>query len=214
MQHITQTLSTCRQPSLDSLNAKGKGGFKTPLPRQLAADVFTRLTAQFGAKLLDHWAAIPGVREEWGQALVSLHPLEIDRGLRATQGRAFVPTLGEFMLLCRPALDPETAWHEAAAGMAARDRGDTGEWSHPAIYRAATAFAWELRASTHAAQRKAWAIRLQRELARGWGEVPPPALRLANTPVRTGPPPAHIREQIRAQLAIAGRHPKQPKATP
>jgi hypothetical protein len=199
---------------LDDRNAKGEGGFKTPLSKQIAAGVFARLTAQFGAKLLDHWAAVPGVRDEWGQALADLHPLEIDRGLRATQSRAFVPTLGEFMLLCRPALDPEAAWHEAAAGMAARDQGDVGEWSHPAVYRAATAFAWELRSSGYAAQRKAWAIRMQRELARGWGDVPPPTLRIANTPVRTGPPPGHIRALIRAQLASAGRYPKQSDATP
>ena len=212
MQHITQTLSTCKQPSSNNPAAKGEGGFKTPLPKQIAAGVFTRLTAQFGAKLLDHWAAAQGVRDEWGQALADLHPLEIDRGLRATQGRAFVPTLGEFMQLCRPALDPETAWHEAAAGMAARDRGNPGEWSHPAVYRAATAFAWELRASTYPAQRKAWALRLQREFARGWGDIPAPTPRIASTPVRTAPPPAHIRAQIQAQLARAGRHPKQPSA--
>lgn len=214
MQHISQTLSTCRPPSSDDLAAKGEGGFKTPLPLQIAASVFSRLTAQFGAKLLDYWASTPGVRDEWGRALADLHPLEIDRGLRATQARAFVPTLGEFMLLCRPALDPEAAWHEAFSGMAARDRGNAGEWSHPAIYRTAIAFAWELRVSSYPAQRKAWAHTLRRELARGWGEIPPPAPRIANTPVRTGPPPDHIRAHIRAQLASAGRCPKQPDAKP
>lgn len=214
MQHITQTLSTCKQPSSGSPSAKGEGGFKTPLPRQIAAGVFARLTAQFGAKLLDHWAAVPGVRDEWGQALADLHPLEIERGLRATQGRAFVPTLGEFVLLCRPALDPETAWHEAVAGMSVREYGHPGEWSHPAVYRAATGFAWELRTSSYPAQRKAWGLRLQREFARGWGEIPPPTLRITEAPVRTGPPPDHIRTQIRAQLASAGRFPKQPDAKP
>ena len=212
MQHISQTLSTCTQPSSDNPVAKPEGGFKTPLQSRIGADVFARLVAQFGAKLLDHWSAAPGAREEWGQALADFHPVEIERGLRATRARAFVPVLGEFLQLCRPALDPETAWHEAADGMREREAGRRGRWSHPAVYRAAQAMAWELRTSHHAAQRKRWALQLQREFAQGWGDpIPDPTQRIAQQELRRGPPPPEIRARFAAILAAA-RHsePAQP----
>lgn len=198
------------------LAAQGEGGLEPPFARQVAARVFARLTAQFGAKLLDYWAAAPGVRDEWARALAQLHPTEIDRGLRATSRRAFVPALGEFVQLCRPALDPETAWDEAAAGMAARERGGMGEWSHPAVYRAASRFSWELRCATYAAQRRRWAAALAREFDAGWGEpIPPPTLRIARQELRCGPPSAEVRARIAALLAdrrAPGVRPAPPRA--
>lgn len=220
MQHISQTLSTCTPPSSNSSNsaiAKPEGGFKTPLASRTGGEVFSRLAAQFGAKLLDHWAAVPGARDEWGQALADFHPVEIERGLRATRARAFVPTLGEFLQLCRPALDPETAWHEAAEGMREREAGRRGRWSHPAVYRAAQPMAWELRTSHHAAQRKRWALQLQREFAQGWGApIPEPTLRITQQELRRGPPPPEIRARLAAirAAARATHHPHAHTAQP
>ncbi len=209
MQHISQTLSTCTPPSLGNPVAKHEGGLKPPIANHVAtrigAEVFARLIAQFGAKLLDQWAAAPGARDEWGCALADFHPAEIERGLTACRSRVFVPVLGEFLQLCRPALDPEAAWHEAAAGMAARERGEQGAWTHPAIYRAAQQMQWELRTATHATQRKRWAAILARQLAAGWGDIPPPTLRITQQTLRTGPPPDRVRADIARILTSAGR---------
>lgn len=155
----------------------GSSSLNVPLPVAWVERLFVRLSAQFGAKMADLYAGVPpeAVKEEWGAALANLHVSEIQRGLQACQTRAFAPALGEFLRLCRPALDAELAWLEAQEGMKARGRGEAGEWTHPGVQRAAQDFQYELRTSNFHQHRKAWARALDRELRRGWGEdVEPP----------------------------------------
>lgn len=176
----------------------------TPLDAQQVGLVFQRLQAQLGAKLADLWHGVPPaqVKEEWADALGGFRGSEIKRGLDACQRRAFPPTLGEFTNLCRPALDPEIAWREATEGMRARVNGELGEWSHPAVYRAAAAMAYELRSKSFKEARKVWTVTLDREFARGWiRDVPDAPLRLQHikgTPVK---PSGAVLERINAILA-------------
>ncbi len=177
----------------------------TPLPKSAIEHLFERFTAQLGSKVADLWAGVPPehIHAEWGVALADFRPEEIDRGLRSCQTRQFAPTLGEFTRLCRPALDAEVAFLEAGAGLRARDTGEVGVWTHPAVFRAACTMSVEVRAGSWRESRKRWEWALARELEAGWRkDVPPPPLRIA-ADVRTGPPPKAIREAL-AKLRNGG----------
>lgn len=170
-----------------------------PIPREWIARVFQRLTAQLGAKVADLYAGVPQahVQAEWAAGLAGYHESEISRGVAACRERVFAPTLGEFLHLCRPALDPERAWLEAADGLRARDAGEVGQWSHPAVWRAATAMSVEVRGGEFRQHRTRWAYVLDQHLRAGWGEpVPPPQQRVGHKPLLRGP-----NEAERAALA-------------
>lgn len=169
------------------------------LPVEWIERLFGRLGAIFGAKLADGFAGVPlaDVKREWGEALAEFRPEEIRRGIEECRTRRWPPMLGEFLLLCRPALDPEQAWHEAVDGLRARDRGELGVWSHPAVWRAATSLSPEVRNGSYHTHRAAWAHALKRELRAGWGEdVPMPRPTLP-------PPPATPASPERVQDALA-----------
>jgi hypothetical protein len=112
-----------------------------PLPMSAVQELFKFLEAQFGKKVHDLFGDSDpeDLKNAWSSGLAGFRLRELQRGQEALRSRRFVPTMGEFVLMCRPALDPEYAWHEAQDGLRARDRGEPGEWSHPAVYRAAIA---------------------------------------------------------------------------
>jgi len=175
-----------------------------PLAESWVERVFIRLSAQLGAKMADLYNGISpsAVKKEWGEGLSGFEPDEIVRGLKTCQTRIFAPTLGEFLRLCRPALDPELAWLEAAEGVRARNAGQVGQWSHPAVYRAAVVMTFELSSSSFKQCQKTWAWRLEREFAAGWGEsVPPPALRIECESAKRAAPSAEQRQKIADLLA-------------
>ena len=177
--------------------------------------VFARLEAQLGVRMADMWreASKEAVLDEWASALSGFTKREVNRGLAACQRRAFAPTQSEFTRLCRPALDPEIAWLEAVEGLRQRNAGQMGEWSHPAVWRAACAMAHELSTQPFAKCRKVWEWRLEREFAKGWGKpVPPVARRIAQqAPERAAPSAAAL--EARAHMARA-RALLQAQATP
>lgn len=167
--------------------------------------VFVRLEAQLGTKVADLYtnANSDAVHNEWADALTGFTKREVNRGLSACQSRIFAPTLGEFLLLCRPALDPDIAWIEASEGLRSRAGGEIGDWSHPAVYRAAASMAYEIATTSYALCRKVWAWRLSKEFAKGWGEpVPPVAKRIVLAEVKTSPPNA---EQRKMMAELMGR---------
>lgn len=148
-------------------------------------DLFNRFKRQFGVKLADLFMGTEPekVHQEWAEGLAGYRGRELRRGLDAVRTRKFAPVLGEFLQMCRPALDPEYAWHEAQAGLQARDRGEVGEWSHPAVWRAASAMQYELRHGSFSSCRRRWEMTLNREFTAGWGdEVPQPAARINHAP--------------------------------
>lgn len=169
------------------------------LPVEWVERLFARLGAIFGTKLADSFAgiALADVKVEWSEALADFRPEEIRRGIAECRVRRWPPMLGEFLMLCRPALDPEQAWHEAADGLRARDRGELGAWSHPGVWRAATALSSEVRNGAFNTHRGAWTHRLKVELRAGWGEdVPMPRAMLQAPPAAPAAP-----ERVKAEVA-------------
>lgn len=188
-----------------SLTQKPGSSVDAPAPRRVVARVFERLTAQLGAKVADLYAGADqrAVQDEWGAGLAGFHMQEIARGVAACRERVFAPTLGEFLRLCRPALDPEYAWLEAGDCLRQRDAGLVGDWSHPAVWRAASAMSHEVRGGDWRAHRTRWAYTLRRELEKGWGEIPPPPpARIEHKPTLRGPT-AEEREAMARMCAIA-----------
>lgn len=174
-----------------------------PLPLAAMDDVFRSLRAQLGAKVADLYSGVPSadVHAEWAARLSGFRRHELARGIDACSNRRFAPTLGEFKQLCRPALDPEVAWLEASAGLRARSLGEKGVWTHPAVFRAASAMAHEVRTRSFNDCRRRWEFELNRAFADGWGEkIPEPTAQIEHT-VRVGPPPLGIRAHIASILA-------------
>lgn len=164
--------------------------------------VFDRLAGQLGNKMADLYSGVKPelVQAEWAQGLAGFSGDEIAAGLNACQSRKFAPNLGEFLQLCRPALDPEIAWHEADAGLLARRQGGMGQWSHPAVYRAAQVMRDALRQGSFKAHRNRWEHVLRTEFAKGWGvEVAAPPTAIAHDPTFSPMP-----DSVRAMLAKAG----------
>jgi hypothetical protein len=167
--------------------------------------LFDRLKGQLGSKIDDLYAtAKPAVvQREWAMGLFDFCAEEIERGLAACRGRRFAPTLGEFANCCRPSLDAEVAWTEAEEGLKARRQGEHGEWSHPAVYRAARVMSETLRLGNYRANRNRWEHVLRTEFAKGFVEpVPPVPVPIVNNPTLS-PMPARIREQlVRAGILV------------
>lgn len=178
------------------------GKTRNQLPTRLISDLFDRIHAILGDRFFDFYkGADPDVfRDEWGASLADFKPIELERGLVQMSRQKFVPTLGEFSQWCRPALDPEYAFHEAHACLMQRDKGLRGDWSHPAVWRAACALSMEVRQQDYAKVRTRWKLTLEREMAGGWGEaIPEPSLRL-NDSRKTRPPTDEERRKIRKML--------------
>lgn len=177
------------------------------LPSRILDRIFQRLAGQFGAKLAQLYGGVPPetVHDEWAIGLAGFQATELDRGLRLCSERAFAPTLGEFKRACRPALDPEFAFVEAGFGLRDRDAGKVGDWSHPAVYRAACAMSAEVRSGDWSKARARWTSLLRRELEAGWGEVPPVPARINDDRRPTSGIPKQTRADIQRILGTSAR---------
>jgi len=168
--------------------------------------VFDHMLFSFGKKFTDMWAAafkakeldhggdgFGGLRAMWALKLAHLSPQEIKRGVDALSRQQYCPTLPEFIGLCRPPIDPLAAYYEAVEGVTARERGETGEWSHPAIFWATVAVgAHDLKGSTYSHIRQRWETALQAEIDKGaWADIPKPMIAL----------PAPSRRELDKQVA-------------
>lgn len=174
----------------------------SPVPTHWVADLFERLTAILGSSMANVYAAADPrrVQAEWCEALASFSAEEVKRGLAAVRTRRFAPNLPEFLHLCRPALDPETAWIEAEQGMRSHVAGERFAWSHPAVYWAGRDMSFELRTSTFAQCRKRWEAVLSAEFAKGaWAAPADPTHR------RIGMQDAHHSDAVSAQRAADAR---------
>lgn len=81
--------------------------------------------------------AIQNWRETWSDAFneEGITPSEIKSALsNCRKMYEWPPSLTEFIKACRPVIDPSVAYHEAVAGVQARERGELGKWSCPAVY--------------------------------------------------------------------------------
>jgi len=101
--------------------------------------IVVHLQTTYGRKFGQQWegVSIDAFKATWARALADLTAQEIEVGLAACMLRPWPPTLPEFMLLCRPWMEPEIAFQQAVKGLMARQQGKRGYWAHPAIYWAA-----------------------------------------------------------------------------
>lgn len=149
----------------------------------------------------------------WAQYLVGYSKIEIDRGLAELANRKFMPTLGEFSNWCRPSLDPEYAWYEADKCLRQRDDGKVGDWTHPAVWRAACRMSMEIRNGDFQRNRTRWTYELRWEMRKGFGEgVPVPAPRIESAPAKTGGPSFEVRSNIDRLMAEAKEHARKKRA--
>lgn len=195
-----------------------------PRAQALIGKLFERIEGAIGNKAaaLYEGATPEVVQAEWAEALAGFSDVEVMRGLAEVRKRPFAPNAGEFARMCRPALDPEYAWHEAGECLRQRDalgadgKPQAGDWSHPAVFRAANRMAQEVRGGDYRANRVRWGFILAREFAAGWGDpVEPPTLKVEHKP-SLGPPPAAVREQMalilnapKVAAALRKRQPEQ-----
>lgn len=142
------------------------------------------MTFLFGRKYADQWGGLPAanVKKAWETELAGLTYAELDRGGRALRALDWPPTIPEFIKLCRPRLDPVAAFHEAVAGLAERDRGGVGLWSHPAIFWATLAVGqFDVKNASYPAIKGRWESALAEQFARrSWDPIPAPPPLLAN----------------------------------
>lgn len=181
-----------------------------PLPATWVSKLIAKMQVMYGAKFTQQWAGIPPevLQSEWAEELAGFTGPELARGLAACRERTFPPTLPEFMVLCRPPVDPDVAFHEAVRGLNARKTGERGEWSHPAIFYAACAVGqFDILNSTYTHIKARWVRALADQMAKGqWEPVPDVAKALP------APPPLSKEEatQVMKQLG-AGEGLEQPR---
>lgn len=152
-----------------------------PLLEQVVATIFDKMLLDYGKRFTDQWgAADPDMlRAHWAQELTGYTPREIKRGLAAMDGMDWPPTLPQFKKSCRPPVDALVAYYEAVEGVRARQNGEDGIWSHPAIYWAATPLSFDLQNQTYSQIKARWEVALEAQMARGdWEPIPAPALAL------------------------------------
>jgi hypothetical protein len=170
-----------------------------PLPTAWIEKLFERMTALYGSKFADMWRGTDPeqVKALWSQELGKLSRDEVTKGAQALMTLEWPPSLPQFINLCRPKLDAQKAFTEALNGLMARDRGEVGVWSHPAVFWAAVRVgAFDMKNSTYSQIAARWTVALEDELAKKeWKEIPVPAVALPAVKVA-----ADVAQKYLAQL--------------
>lgn len=160
----------------------------------------------YGAKFTDQWRTTPPkvLRRVWAQGLTGYTAREVQTGIEACRATKWPPTLPEFLMLCRPPVDHEAAFLEAAEQLRIRHTTGQDTWTAPAIFYAARAMSHEVESKPFSAVRAQWTRELDRAIKRvdaGYlpREVPPAPVAL---PHEHNPTPAP--EGVRlVRLALA-----------
>lgn len=146
-----------------------------PVLEKLIEDLFDDMLLDFGKKFVDMWsAAAPDLLvKHWAKELTGYTPREFKRGVEAQKSLEWPPTLNAFKKLCRPDVDLTTAYYEALAGLESRAKGETGIWTHPAIYWASQTLRHDLTMQSYSAMKTRWEAELNKQMAKGkWSEIP------------------------------------------
>lgn len=153
-----------------------------PLPTAWIEKLFERMAALYGSKFADMWRGTDPeqVKALWSQELGKLSREEVTKGAQALMTLEWPPSLPQFINLCRPKLDAQKAFTEALNGLMARDRGEVGVWSHPAVFWAAVRVgAFDIKNATYPQIKGRWESALGDELEKSqWPEIPKPVVSL------------------------------------
>lgn len=122
--------------------------------------------------------AISNWRLSWAEAfeMAGIKPADIKTGLTACQTKFdWPPSCAEFVKACKPQVDFVVAYYEAVNGVKARESGQVGEWSHPAIFWASSGLAFDLKNQAYSQIKDRWEAALKAQLEREWwDEIPAP----------------------------------------
>lgn len=156
------------------------------IPDSWVEKLFERMVGLYGNKFLDMWGKtdLLQVKAIWAQELGKLSRDEIAKGANALINQEWCPTLPQFIKLCRTDIDVVTAYYEAVNGVIAREKGEIGEWSHPAIFWASVKVgSFDLKNQTYSNIKARWERALDEEINKGeWSDIPQAQIAL--------PPPA------------------------
>lgn len=148
--------------------------------------LFNRLNGMYASKWISNFRddlAIENWKEAWAEAFDEdgLTPNDIAVGIKNCR-RMFdwPPSLAEFVKACRPWTAPELAHQIAVTGMAARAKGEMGEWPHPAVYWTAVRIgAHDLLNMSYSGIKSRWEAAFTDVLSKDrWGPIPVPAVAL------------------------------------
>lgn len=183
-----------------------------PVPLHWVESLFEHMHGHYGAKFAQQWQGTDSatVKAVWATELGKLTPEELNRGLAALVTCKWPPTLPEYIALCKPILNPAAAYMEAVAGMNARERGETGIWSHPAIYFAAAGMFFELKQEGYAAIRPRWEAALEKEMRKGkWSKILKPTLACSPTMGNTRSSREELARELKKIIAARTHQEKQ-----
>jgi hypothetical protein len=184
----------------------------------LTSKLFTKMQALYGARFNDQWRKVElgAMRRHWGIALGKLTVEQIRRGMALLETLDLPPTLPQFIKLCKPALDPQAAYFEAVAGINAREHGQAGVWSDPAIYWATTVIgAFDLKNQAYAQICRRWQAALADAQANPRNElIPAPDAKLPESDEVAMPQdkaPEIVAIEVAAKLTRPAAHNDDPK---
>ena len=174
--------------------------------------LFQTLLGFYGNKFVDLWRDldIAQVKATWRQELRTMTASEILAGLEGCRARPWPPTLPEFLLLCRPPMNPHIAWIRAQEGCWARDAGHAG-FTDERIFEAYRRMAGEVRTGgpLRGALLDQWTATLaivEQEINLGARfPIPAPRQHLPAPPPATREQAGEWMERLRAQVAARKR---------
>ena len=186
-------------------------------PLSMMDRLFNRMDGSYPHKWRSAFAnaqAIQNWREAWAEAFdeEGLTPEEVKAGIVTCRKLYdWPPSLPEFLKACRPAIDPERAFHEAVEQMRLRDVSKDA-WSSPVVFWAAVQLGSDLRNNPYPSISKRWAAALDtaakkiklRELP---NEVPP-RLDALPAPGRQSVDPEQAAANIDKLYAMLGGRPR------
>jgi hypothetical protein len=172
-----------------------------PLPDRWVDALFVKMINFYGSKFTEMWrdTDIDAVKAMWAHELGKLSREEVTKGAQALMTLEWPPSLPQFINLCRPKLDAQKAFTEALNGLMARDRGEVGVWSHPAIFWAAVRVgAFDIKNATYPQIKGRWESALGDELEKSqWPEIPKPVVSLP--PVKVS---AEVAQKYLAKMQV------------
>ena len=146
------------------------------IPTSWIDALFIKMANFYGNKFRLMWgdSDLNQVKAVWTQELSKLSRDEIAKGANSLVNQEYCPTLPQFINLCRIKIDSVAAYYEALNGVIAREKGEIGEWSHPAIFWASTKIgSFDLKNQTYSNIKARWERALDEEINKGqWSDIP------------------------------------------
>jgi len=175
------------------------------LPEHWIEKIFEKMKFQFGKSYYDKWGAIDGKQSMiyWGKELFDLTAQELRRGYEAISHQVFAINVAEFRRLCRPDVDPVVAYYTALNQGERREKGEMGDWPHPAIYWAwAKIGSFDFRNLGYTQLKPRWEAALHEQFAKSkWDGIPDPRLAIS-APGKSETNTEEAREQIKKVEAL------------